>query len=497
MRALPPMVGFGSLQSSWCRVIGLYKRGRGWCFLMASLKIDAIEKQILECQSELNFLGPQYSPSKSLIISTGDISDIDGFYALAQYATTEADVLFIMNYPAYLGSGMNSSEDAKASGLGYEYDTSLYLKYSNILLKTARDDAAVEKFMAYSTLVNTFTAKGRTPAEILKYVLTALAFSMAKKVWDAVSNPLKGTLHFCIGGINEINPFSHRSLKNEAFVYASMVDYNLVAGKLSGLNPREAMTSDTRVIENGLDLLNNRTHIYIDFNGSMAFLDSFWEHRLCEVRSSIKGVFVLGGVLADEAPLTMPPLKGVLNRLSCATMNQLYAPSRTASFFSLMGSCGIPVYMISNNVVGDLAPAKTNRASSPWISFLSANGISIKVLNDMASLFYNSSYNPPVKAFDFYSALALTTFMRTSELPYTDKKLHFDDVYGVSLISSDAVWENVVTSYSDGMKRGARYKGNEQAFDSEAALLKELKPKSMDVKVLNFNGHPGKLEIIK
>jgi hypothetical protein len=178
-------------------------------------------------------------------------------------------------------------------------------------------------------------------------------------------------------------------------------------------------------------------------------------------------------------------------------MNQLYAPSRTASFFSLMGSCGIPVYMISNNVVGDLAPAKTNRASSPWISFLSANGISIKVLNDMASLFYNSSYNPPVKAFDFYSALALTTFMRTSELPYTDKKLHFDDVYGVSLISSDAVWENVVTSYSDGMKRGARYKGNEQAFDSEAALLKELKPKSMDVKVLNFNGHPGKLEIIK
>jgi hypothetical protein len=463
---------------------------------MSSLKIGAIDKQIQECQSELNFLGPQYSASKSLIISTGDISDVDGFYALAQYAKTDADVLFIMNYPAYLGSGINSSEDAKALGLGYEYDTSLYLKYSNILLKTAEDEVAVQKFMAYSTLVKTFSAKGRTPAEILKYALTALAFSMAKKVWDAVDSPSKGTLHFCIGGINEINPFSHRALKNEAFVYASMVDYTLVTGKLSGLDPRDAMTSDTRNTGNCLELLDNRTSIYIDFNGSMAFLDSFWECKLCEVRSSIKGVFVLGGVLANEAPLTLPPVKGILNRLSCATMNQLYAPSRTAAFFALMGSCGIPVYMIPNNVVGDLGSTPEKRADSPWKSFLSANGIGIQVLNDMASLFYNSGYNAPVKPFDFYSAFALTTFMATDELQYADRKLHFDDVYGVSLISSDANWENVVKSYREKTTSGTKYNGNEEAFDSEADLLKGLKPRFMDVRVLNFEGHPGKLKII-
>lgn len=37
-----------------------------------------------------------------LIISTGDVSDVDGFYALAEYAKTGADCLFIMNYPAYV-----------------------------------------------------------------------------------------------------------------------------------------------------------------------------------------------------------------------------------------------------------------------------------------------------------------------------------------------------------------------------------------------------------
>lgn len=38
----------------------------------------------------------------SLIITTGDISDADGFICLADYAKhTDADILFIMNYPAY------------------------------------------------------------------------------------------------------------------------------------------------------------------------------------------------------------------------------------------------------------------------------------------------------------------------------------------------------------------------------------------------------------
>ncbi len=34
---------------------------------------------------------------------SGIVSDVDGFLALAEYAKTGSDVLFIMNYPAYVG----------------------------------------------------------------------------------------------------------------------------------------------------------------------------------------------------------------------------------------------------------------------------------------------------------------------------------------------------------------------------------------------------------
>ncbi len=47
------------------------------------------------CQSHTNLT--------RLIISSGNISDVYGFFALAEYAKTGADVLFVMNYPAYIG----------------------------------------------------------------------------------------------------------------------------------------------------------------------------------------------------------------------------------------------------------------------------------------------------------------------------------------------------------------------------------------------------------
>lgn len=43
--------------------------------------------------------------TRTLIISTGDISDADGFLGLSEYALkTTSDILFIMNYPAFLGN---------------------------------------------------------------------------------------------------------------------------------------------------------------------------------------------------------------------------------------------------------------------------------------------------------------------------------------------------------------------------------------------------------
>ena len=372
------------------------------------------------------------------------------------------------------------------------------MKYSHLLLGSTPSESVVNDFMKYNEVLNIYGTSGRDAKLVLKSALTALAFSMVRKVWDSVSNSASGTLHFCIGGINEINPFSHSILKNEVFVYASLVDFK-VAGKIPSLaNPRDSMTSDLRVKEDCLSLLNGRERILIDFNGSMAFLDTFWEQKLCEVRNVIKGAFVSGGVLAGVPPATMPPSKGFLNRLSCATMNQLYAPSRTAKFFSLMAVCNVPVYMITNNEVGDLLAGGIDRRSSPWIPFLRANGINSAPLFEMASLFYNSRYAPPVKAFDYYTALALTTFMdpSTDVMSYSTARLFFDDVYGLSLVSDiKYTWGDAVETYAKQVPMAARYVGNEDAFESEMKLLSTLKPKYITVWALKFTGHPGKLSI--
>jgi len=66
-----------------------------------------------------NFLGAGYAgQKKKLIISSGDISDADGFYAISQYAKdTDADVLFIMNYPAYMNTDKDYGTQAKWAGV--------------------------------------------------------------------------------------------------------------------------------------------------------------------------------------------------------------------------------------------------------------------------------------------------------------------------------------------------------------------------------------------
>jgi len=81
--------------------------------------------------------GSEYKMKENLIISTGDLSDADGFYALANYAKSNADVIFIMNYPAYLNVSEESTlekEGEQAYGLGYEYNASTYFDKSNLLL---------------------------------------------------------------------------------------------------------------------------------------------------------------------------------------------------------------------------------------------------------------------------------------------------------------------------------------------------------------------------
>mmetsp|Transcript_89168 Transcript_89168/g.238046 ORF Transcript_89168/g.238046 Transcript_89168/m.238046 type:complete len:106 (-) Transcript_89168:1451-1768(-) len=62
--------------------------------------------------------------TRTIIISSGDISDVDGFFAISHYAKTGADVLFVMNYPGYIAIKDEILEfDKENPGLGYRYSS--------------------------------------------------------------------------------------------------------------------------------------------------------------------------------------------------------------------------------------------------------------------------------------------------------------------------------------------------------------------------------------
>jgi hypothetical protein len=307
--------------------------------------------------------------SKKLIISTPDPSNADGFMALAEYAKTGSDVLFIMNYPAYVGvseSEVDPSYSESNPGLGYKFSA------KEVLNSTKLPNPLPE---SYSRFLDRY--EGQSYNHRMKSALTDLAFAMAKHVWEEASTQ-GGKLFFLIGGINSINPFSPDAIKNEILVYHDLII------PTSRLETEQGLVYDTSSKQVHLDW-EAYSDIYMDFNGSLAFWDETWDRTLSEteVVKKIRGVFIMGGVYADEEPVTMPSVPNVLNRFSSATMNQLYHPECAASFFAFLAKCGVPSFMITNNVVKDLTTwdaDKKEKTYSGIETFMSANDLNLPFL---------------------------------------------------------------------------------------------------------------------
>ena len=359
---------------------------------------------------------PYPMPHGNLIISTGDISDTDGFYALAEYAKSGADVLFIMNYPAYLNV-TNGGNDIGEPGLGYVYSADKFSSETN---------------------------------DSMKQKLTDLAFAMSSNVWNEAAP--EGQLYYCIGGINAINPFSSKSLKDETIVYNDVVKTD------KNLNSTEGIIYNAAGNENPLNLAGY-DNIYIDFNGSMAFLDNAWVAKLKEL-SNIRGVFIMGGVYADgSAPLTMPSIAGVLNRFSAATMNQLYHPTNTGVFFDFIKNLNIPTYVITNNVVKDFETTvvdpndstKKNKTNEGWEKFLKANRIDNPFLHNIANAYYNSKYGPPRKPFDFYTAVIVNSILSGKSVGSNKKYLFYSKKDGMTFVSGESSWLSARDLYIKGI----------------------------------------------
>jgi hypothetical protein len=445
-------------------------------------------------------------PIQKLIISTGDISDIDGFFALAEYAKTGADVLFIMNYPAYVGVSPQDVDPKYAEanpGLGYKYSA------REVFAKVSSPEP--EKYKQFldscrARLSNAHEQGSVDDNELMKAALTDLAFCMATEVF--YEGGPKGKLLFCIGGINSINPFSASAIKNEVLVYAE----SLLTVE-TGLPTQQGLIFNK---ERGLVALDmaGYSEIYMDFNGSLSFWDDSWVDRLSSsvVAPRIKGVFIMGGVLTDAQPVTMPPIPNILNRFSSATMNQLYHPQKAADFFSFLDQFKIPCFIVTNNVIGDLstfADAEKKQKTNEGIeSFLASNELGGKFLKTVALAHYNSRYNPPRKPFDFYTALALRSCLIENEknaigeepAPFATmqkkcsqkslmpskgpdeenfKFIYYSNAYGITCVSRKDTWEAAQQEYM--AQIGATLTGGDaftiskrEYFQKEMEIMKKI-----------------------
>jgi len=449
----------------------------------------------------------EFCPCRRLIVSSGDISDVDGLYALAKYAVTGADVVFVMNYPAYLGvstyvTGEASDPDVLGPGRGYLYNTESYL---NAFVEGLSD--AEKTGSTYKNYVGLFDSVYSDIADLscrVKQILTDLSFYMVSKVWDDIIFSGKGDLYFCVGGVNFINPFSKKTLKNEMFVYADLVSDQAGGSIISKMKRLSSCEEEVLILKSGescgmdlFTLLRKHTDIYVDFNGSMAFYNDTWIRCMDKCSGVIRGAFVMGGVYSYATPCTMPSIKGVLNRFSCCTMNQLYHPVRTKDFFTSMNTLRVRVYIVANNAVGDQSSFddQKRKTNVGWSEFMcrnfriGADNHQYDTLKQFADVYYNCKYAPPRRAFDFYTATALVSYMYKLNMG-TMSNLYFDCVYGVTLVSGKENWGLAVIDYESRMDLAADGKDGEfiackkMNFRKELDILKKMDPPSM-IRVYN------------
>jgi hypothetical protein len=429
---------------------------------------------------------------RCLVVSSGDISDVDGFFALAEYSKSGADALFVMNYPAYIGIQPSEVvDDAKYekenNGLGYQYSA------GEVVAKAEGQQGLYREFM------DRYREVGDNNA-IVKAAMTDLAHHIARRVWqESADEHHRGRLFFCVGGVNKVNPFSRGAIKNEMLVFAQFAPPT----GTHKLDPKEGAVYDEkgRLLGGGLDL-ESYDNVYMDFNGSMAFLSEgsglYATLRKAAQDGRMRGLFAMGGVQADEPPRTMPRIEGTLNRLSCATMNQLYHPENTGRLFALTNDFKVPTYLVSNNVVADLTTWEDEEHKKKTLdgvlAFLRSHGLNCALLVELARVYYDGGHGqPPRKAFDYYTAVVLRAVMAgaVEAVPWTAKTLFYSPLNGVSLVARQPCrWNEARERYTKRISVIAEPSANDSDF-----VVKKKKSFAAEAEVLRLLAPPLAVEV--
>lgn len=389
---------------------------------------------------------------KNLIITTGDISDVDGFIALAEYAKTGSDVLFIMNYPAYLyypddDTQKDKEYDNKYSGFTYGFKT--FFEYQQEQYRTNKTD---EKNIKENDFLKIFGIDYDNEYKYqykLNYIkaLTVLAANMCLKVFSQAKMP-KGTLYFMIGGINNKNPFNYKFVKNEINVYKScfdtikldIIDYKKIDDcfqfdiyndkyQLDYNKDYQIFTLKELRLPPPKKAIYNKTNyenFYIDKNGSAAFFNEKQFDKIVQ-KDKIRGFYIMGGVLADVEPYTANIIPNRVHRPSFATMNQLYHSYNTKLLFDYLKT--VPFYVVPNHtiLIDNNLLENTNIFGGNTTNFL----------YKIAYEYYVNKKNAK-KPFDYITALLLIKDLTGNlDKDFTESYIYYDNYFGGTIIAKE------------------------------------------------------------
>lgn len=276
-----------------------------------------------------------------LIITTGDISDIDGFICLADYVkNTDADILFIMNYPAYFNYDYDKKDD---SDIQYGFNYGL----KELLEKT------FERYKNYyqSILgINNIDDISNKEQFFKAYLL--ISRLIVKQIFDEAKGIHKNNqLIFLDGGINSNNFLSSYSIKNELILYKNYIEEFIIVKKINlNINTDNLFNKPLNPIN-----YDKYQEVYIDMCGSVSFYKySNFITLFDYIKTKIKGFYIMGGILSNAIPLTMPITKEYLKNLrkpTQATANQYYSPDEYINLLGFIKSNNIPIFVIPNNSI--------------------------------------------------------------------------------------------------------------------------------------------------
>jgi hypothetical protein len=356
-------------------------------------------------------------PETNVILSSGDISDVDGFFALAEYARSGASCVFIMNYPQFLDPSIDAAEPETRNedGLGFTYGVNeVYV-----------DEISPEYTEWHQ---QRYRASGGDLRSNIKQSYTDIAFRLCQRIWletETDAGLKRGDFFFYVGGINTVNPFASDAIKREAEHWFHYVD---TASTM--LSTTEGSLVDIHGKPHDLSsLLKKYDNVYMDFNGSAAFFNDDFERTLRTFTSKFRSFFVAGGVLSDQNPMTMVS-NPFLNRFSGSTMNQLYHPQYTFKLMDFIQSLGVQIFTVSNNTVKPL------ESKDQIANVLHQRKIASTTCMELVNGYYkDSSPFPPKKLFDLYTTVALTTNISGRHVRAQTKYLYVVKKYGFCVVS--------------------------------------------------------------